>query len=287
MYPGDLASAITDTFEPKFGLNALMESKCVISPDTPEDVQNYLSAATFQSMCTGEIMSTVAKYKTAKSEVWKQASIWASNQPGKWPDKAGAIYRRVMYFLFQKLVKVRDTTLKARIITNELPVIFIRCILTYFSLLEEVGPEDVWSHVPSCMTRVKENLAMFTNPLEDFIRNGSDFYQIIFKQGSMTPLSQLEQAFSNFMKFGIHKKHNASIGRDYYPLTKHGYSVETIVTCKVCCRPVNMANCGDHYDRLNRTRRVMVINMEIINTRSLPDNGPASSWLLHQQQIQK
>jgi hypothetical protein len=278
MYPDDLTAAITDAFEPRFGFSGIADAKCVISPDTPENIQNVISAASFQAMCTGDIMNMPCKYYTASSGIWRRPSIWASNQPGKWPDKAGAIYRRVMYFLFEKLVDKRDTTLRMRIIQNELSTIFIRCLLAYFDLIKEVGTHDIWIHAPVHMASVKEDLSIFTNPLEEFIRNGSDFYQIIFKPGAQTPMTQLEQAFSNFMKYGMHKKPNATIGRDYYPLTKHGYLVQAVSTCKICCKPVNMANCGDHFDRRNRTRRVMVINMEIVNPRlSLDYTAPTTS----------
>lgn len=274
MFPGELVAAVNDSFEPKFGMASLVDAKCIISPDTPEDIQNYLSAATFQSMASGEVTNLPIKYKVAKSMQWPVPSIWASNMPGRWKDKCGAIQRRIWYLLFGKLVLNRDTSLKVRIIEQELATLFTRCILKYFEKIEEVGSDDVWKHAPDNVLETKDNLSVFTNPLEDFLENGSNVYQIVFSPGVITPMSRLQQAYANFMEFGVHKRKGACIGRDHYPLTKRGYKVVTQHLCKICGTKVSIKNCGDHYDRRNRTRRCVVENLEIIHTR---DNEPEAN----------
>lgn len=275
MFPGELVASVSDTFEKKFGLYALSEAKCIISPDTPQDIQDFLSAASFQSLASGEVMNMPIKNKRAKtSGVWTVPSIWASNMPGRWKDKAGAIQRRIWYISFSKLVTARDTTLKRRILEQELSTIFVRCILKYFSKIDEVGSNDVWNHAPDSVSETKSNLAVYTNPLEEFIENGSHIYQLIYKPGAQTLLSKLQQAYANFMEFGVHKRKGASIGSDYYPLTKRGFIVKQKSLCKVCgTTAVNKKTCGDHYDRRNRTRRTVIENLEIIRTREDTDSN--------------
>ena len=155
MFPGELVAGVNDSFEPKFGIASLVDAKCIISPDTPENVQDYLSAATFQSMASGEVTNLPIKFKVAKSVQWPVPSIWASNMPGRWKDKCGAIQRRIWYLLFGKLVEKRDTSLRARIIEQELATLFTRCILQYFAKIEEVGSDDVWNHAPEGVTEAK------------------------------------------------------------------------------------------------------------------------------------
>jgi len=265
MFPRDMTAAITDTFEQKFGTHALKKAKCIISPDTPENIHHLLSATTFQSMITGDPMSTVGKYKTAKSGKWRAPSIWASNHPASWPDKSGAVSRRIAYSLFQRLVVDRDTTLKQRIIKDELATIFIRSLMTYHRLVRVVGKEDFFKKCPAPMVAARDAIATETNPLEEFIQNGSATIVVVPCPGATLPFHRFEEAYTRFLDSDPKykgKKGNA-IGRDHYVFNKHGYSVEIVSSCKICAKPANRANCGEHFDRRNRTNRRVIYGLDL------------------------
>lgn len=273
MYPGDLTSSINGTFEPKFGYAALTACKCIVSPDTPENLQDYISAQSFQSMISGDKMSIAVKFGTAHCIDWKVPTIWASNSPPGFNDKHCAIERRVFYFLCSRLVQSRDTTLFQKILENELATIFVRCVAEYFALLERVQHHDIWEHVPAILQKNANALSAFTNPLESFLQNGNDWFQIIYEVGAITKLEDLEQAYSNYMQFGLRRQKGARIGRDYHPLTKNGYLVEQRRLCKICDQPASVLNCGDHYNKNNRRNVWLVINMRLLRKKDNDNNS--------------
>lgn len=274
MFPADLVFGLNGSFERTFGYAALASAKVIISPETPRNLPDFLPGAIFQSMVTGDLVPIPVKFGQPKSIYWKTPGIWAGNDPFQYKDSKGQIARRVVYVVFDKVVTVRDTSMEDNIIADELPTILIRCVSKYFDLLSLVGDADVDNFLPPALKNAQDELSSFTNPLESFIQNGSDFYKILKKKGASTKMTDLDKAYANFMEFGPFKQKGQYIGRDYYPLIKNGFTVVSTRVCKMCDQKVSRKNCGDHYDPTNRKRLVVIEGMQLErakDTQRLPE----------------
>lgn len=273
MFPRDLRVALAANFEKQFGFSALASAKVIISPETPKTLPQFFEPAIFQSMITGDEVPIPIKYGQPRSIIWKTPAIWAGNDPFTFPDKMGQIARRVTYFVFEKPVEARDTSMAETIIAQELPTVMMRCIFRYFKLLDIVNNGDVDKFLPPSLRHAQDELSAFTNPLECFIQNGSEYYKILQIEGSETKLSELESAFSNYMEFGPFKQKGQTIGRDYYPLLKNGFKVVSSRVCKVCDLKFSKRNCGSHWALSNRKRLFVVQNMQLVALKQNRQNG--------------
>jgi hypothetical protein len=264
MFPVSSSGVITATHEPQFGLEGLYQKRVVMIPDLPKHFARIVNQSDFQSMCSGESISVARKNKTAISELnWTVPLVFAGNYLPDYNDNSGSISRRLTVFAFDELVKSRNTKLKVEITENELVPIMIRCIAAYRKTVAENPSGDFWSTVaPSALREVQNEVKTETNPLTNFLVNGDDYYQVLFMQGSVTTLRELENAFCNHMRIH-HKQDKAKLGTDYHPIKAAGFTVEKIHLCKNCNEPCTKQNCGDHYNAANRYKKVVVQNMLI------------------------
>lgn len=267
LFPADLCGAITASFEPRFGLQALCKKRVLITADTPVDIHRLLSAADFQSMVSGEEVSIARKGMVAiPAHKWTSPMLNASNAPAKWEDAAGSIKRRIWHFIFESLVQQLDTQFASIITTQELPYLFRRVIQIYHDKRLLVGHGDIWKFAPPMVLRAKDELCVVTDPLTEFINNGSRYFQCIYVQGAVTTLADLNAAFNKFMEHE-RKIKGKIIGRDFYPLRKAGFEVVRANRCKVCQKSPSMLNCGDHYNIRNKHMVRVVNHMELVDNR--------------------
>jgi hypothetical protein len=100
----------------------------------------------------------------------------------------------------------------------------------------------------------------------NFLRNGDDYYQVIFKQDAITTFEDLDKAYSNHMR--IHQKEDkARIGGDHYPIKAAGYTVVCQNLCKICKQKASVDTCNKgpnpHYDPKNRFKKLVIENMRL------------------------
>jgi phage/plasmid-associated DNA primase len=200
-FPDDLAGSITATYEPKFGLSALCTKRVLITADTPINIHQLLSAADFQSMVSGDKVGVARKNDLAIPYYkWHAPLIFASNGPAMWADAAGSIKRRCWHFMFQNLVDNLDTNFFEIITTVELPYLFRRFIHMYHTKRAVVGSADIWKFAPPMVVSARDELCVVTDPLTEFINNGSRYFQCTYKIGAVTTLTELNSAYNKFME---------------------------------------------------------------------------------------
>jgi hypothetical protein len=187
----------------------------------------------------------------------------AANCYFDYEDKCGQVARRMGLFHFDIPVPTTDGNLKTKIIRDELDVVMLRCIAKYRQKSDLDGWRDFDSVCPDVMRQDRGAISVATNPLAAFIANGDDIHQVVFKEGSITSLTRLSMIFSRHM-LNVHKKHGASIGDDYQPITSAGFVQRVKNVCKICDQPVSIVGCAGHYDAKNRLKRTVFENMEII-----------------------
>lgn len=267
MFAVGATGTITATHEQNFGLEALYKKRLVIVPDMPKKFSKIVNQSDFQSMCSGEGVSIARKNKTAvTNENWTVPIVFAANYLPDYNDNSGSVSRRLVVFLFNQLIESRNTMLKEEIIQNELVTVIVRCITAYRRIAAQRASVDFWNKIaPSALREIQTETKAETNPLANFLRNGDNFYQVVKHDTSVTPLSELEKAFSNHMRY-THKVEKAKLGSDYHPLRNEGYKIESIHLCKECHQKCNKETCGSHYNKANRYKKVVVSGM-MIRTR--------------------
>ena len=264
MFPANSTGAITASHEKTFGLEPLFQKRAVIVPDLPKHFSTIVNQSDFQSMCSGEGVSIARKNKTAvTNKNWTVPLIFGANYLPDYSDNSGSVSRRLVVFPFVKLIEERNTVLKDEILEKETVAVLVRCITAYRRTVARHRGADFWTRIASpdlldIQTETKER----TNPLTAFIANGDDYYQIVFSEGSVTPLCELEKAYCNHMRIH-HKQERARLGTDYHPLKQAGYIVERVHLCKICHMQCSRTTCGDHYNAANRYKKVVVKNMLI------------------------
>lgn len=265
--PGSVG-VITATQEQQFGLESLCQKRLIMIPDLPKKFGKIINQSDFQSMVTGEGVSVARKNKTAISDQdWTVPMLGAGNYLPDYNDNSGSISRRLVVFLFSVLITARNTALKDTIIRDELVTIMIRCIVRYRTTCERWGGADFWVKIaPASLREVQSEVKEETNYLANFLANGDDYYQVLYVKGTVTPMDQLEKAFSNHMRIK-HKQDKAKIGDDKHPIKAAGYTIERVNLCKICHQKSSKDVCGDHYSSNNRFRKWVIHNMRITSLR--------------------
>jgi hypothetical protein len=270
MFPFGSVGVITASKEEVFGFESLYQKQLILIPDMPEKFSRTLSQTDFQSMVSGDQVSVSRKHKKAITHLpWKVPMIFAGNNYPDYKDNSGSISRRFVVFPFDKHIATgRDTKLKEKIVDQELVPVMLRCIVQYRRSCDRFQGKDFWTDIaPESMKEAQNDTKTETNSLTNFIVNGDDYYQVIYKKDAVTTLDELEKAYSNHMRIH-HKNDRAKIGSDYFPIKDAGFKVERLNICKECQKIASKEGCVGHYDAINNRRRKMVINnMQILTKK--------------------
>lgn len=247
MFPIEDVGCISSTLEKTFGLSSLHQCRVVVSSDLPINIHKVLGQTEFQSMVTGEQVSLAVKNKSALvNKSWTVPLIWAGNFFLSYPDSSGAIARRVVCFVFKKLVEDRDTTLKTRLVATELVPLIFRFLLRYKAMRDMVGQKDFWKQMPKTLLDMNETAKTNGNTLADFLDNGSSHHLVEREEGAFTLHKDLNDTYHNYMKFQ-HKIDGAKLPEDEYMFKVRGYSRTRWWWCEICHNQTNAARCGPHY----------------------------------------
>lgn len=270
IFPPGSVGVLTATMEKKFGLENLYKKRLVIGPDVPRELRSLLAQTDFQSMVSGEGVSIARKNQVAVNEEdWTAPMLFAANELPNYKDNSGSISRRTVVFEFINLIKTRDTLLKTKILKDEKVNILIRCLVRYMKLREEIGGKDFWKCMPDELQRVQADVKEASNPLAEFLANGSDYYQVLHKKGEITTLTALDTAYGAWMKFS-QQKPGEKIGNDRHPIKAAGFVLEQQNLCKVCDQKLSKTNCGGHYNPQNRRKKWVIKDCLL---RKLNDDG--------------
>ena len=274
-YKRDIGS-ISSNSETTFGLQNLYDKRVVICPDIPHNIKKTLEASLLQSMVSGEQVNVPRKNLTALCVDFKAPMLWAGNYLPNYIDKSRSVSRRMATFKVNNEVKEKDTTLKQKIIENEIVALFIKFLTSYHKLRDKVKNitfED-WGR--------KLNIDYFDKQMEEFRRESDLLYQFItnppgvnktrnsniwieYKEGEITELETLKKKFKAFLnyKHGI-QSYRWSNTSDHSTLRKEGYLIKRLHICAGCNKKA-VKGCCDNFNRNNRRRKFVIENMVIRN----------------------
>jgi hypothetical protein len=165
-YESEDVKTLSNNVEKKFGLESLYDGFMFISPEVKGDMA--LEQAEFQSLVSGEDLSIARKFKKAVSVTWKVPGILAGNEVPGWKDNSGSILRRLVTWNFTRQVAEADPHLDDKL-DKELPVILEKCVRAYLEFAQKYGDQDIWNVLPKYFKTVQSQVAMVTNPLQNFL----------------------------------------------------------------------------------------------------------------------
>jgi hypothetical protein len=243
-------------------------------PDIPARLDLVLREDKMCSMVSGESLSIARKNKTALNITWDVPAFLAGNHIPSYKDVGGRIVRRFLIFHFNTLIKHKDTTLKSRILRDELPKIILNCLACYHTLREQVGSGQLRIFLPKVMQEPEDEIRAETSPLFNFINNGDDHYTFVHDQKSKTRLDDLRKAFLNHVRFTLRREKEIKWTGDHNQIKAAGYAIKRCHVCKVCnavnpskgtCDDCKLNNDDKHWENgKNRKMLFYVLGMRLV-----------------------
>ncbi|MBL7936412.1 MAG: bifunctional DNA primase/polymerase [Bacteroidia bacterium] len=243
--------SINDSFERKYGLSYLYDKDIVVCDDLPKNIKDILPQQTFQSMITNGRVATAVKNKDAIDGVWNVPILFAGNWFPDYIDK-GQISRRLLVANFEKNVYTPDTSLKQKIIDNELPNFIYKCTKYYKELLDKSANKSIWDMCPDYFKDQQEELRIERNPLYKYLIENT-----YFEAGSQIPLNEIKSNFEMWLDKKVSKLDHGTFGQ-----VNPNYIIDKITICK-SCKKKHKKGCCDDYGRTNRSAGMFVNNLKM------------------------
>lgn len=197
MYESDDVGILSSNVEPKFGLSQLADAYLIIADDVRRNCK--LEQTDFQNAASGNRQSFPVKGKNAIKGVLSPM-IWSGNEVPAWDDNGGQIGRRLMTFLFGKMVTRPDGSLQMRL-AEEMPAFICKCNIAYRRQLLKVGNLGLWTEgvLPKDFNHNRMELTAANNALEGLL---SDQSRILLGDESVyMPYDDLISATKSYAAF--------------------------------------------------------------------------------------
>jgi len=244
--------SINESFEKKYGLSYLYNKDIVVCDDLPKNIHEILPQQTFQSMITNGRVATAVKNKDAIDSIWKVPLLFAGNWFPSYIDK-GQISRRLLVANFEKNVYTQDTSLKQKILDNELPNFIYKCTKYYNELLLSSANKSIWDICPDYFKDQQEELRIERNPLYKYLLENT-----CYEEGSQIPLNEIKANFEMWLEKKVSKLDHGTFGQ-----VNKQYIIIKLKICK-SCRNKHIKGCCDKYGRTNQSLGMFVNNVKLI-----------------------
>ena len=136
-----------------------------------DDKMNF-SLTRWNQMVSGESIAVERKFKIPIQQNWTVGGAFAGNSYPPWVDQAGNVSRRMLIFMFAKMVRDVDTNLydKCKL---EMGAFMKKSVSCYFQLLERFGTRGIWDQgvLPDYFHKTKRQMQAETNPLQSFLQS--------------------------------------------------------------------------------------------------------------------
>jgi len=160
--PEDVAELVNKG-EDVFCLSSIYHSRVFFASTIRKNFN--LDQAKWQQMVAGEQMNIPRKNKHAIMHKWHSQGCFASNQIFGFDDTSGAVSRRLVMFIFDKMVQANQQL--GYNIRQEYAKILIKCIRCYFETLPKIGSNGIWTEgiLPKYFTINKNNIQKINSVL--------------------------------------------------------------------------------------------------------------------------
>jgi len=165
--PDDIGCLNNDSSD-KFPLMDLYDKMVIIAPEVKKNFN--FPQTDLQTMVTGEAIAVHIKNKGDKMvDHFLPPVIMAGNEfPNLYKDPKGAMARRMLVFLWDRIVHLKDTTLRQSL-ESEIGALLVKCNAAYHVMLREIGGRDIWSYVPQFFIDGQKQLRESANVLDAFL----------------------------------------------------------------------------------------------------------------------
>lgn len=159
-----------------------------------DDKMNF-SLTRWNQMVSGETIAIERKFKVPIQKNWTVPGGFAGNTYPPWVDQAGNVSRRMLIFLFRKVITKVDPRLDSKC-KLELAAFMKKCITCYFSVLDKHGDKGIWDTgvLPEFFHETKRDMQSSTNPLQAFIHSD----QCIIGENEHTSYSSFRVAYISY-----------------------------------------------------------------------------------------
>ena len=276
LLPRQEVGKICANIQDKFGLEGLYQKRIVAMTETFKKMNRALPKSIFQDIISGGIVTVNLKNAGSVEHTFIAHLLAAGNCNFDYEDDSGSIARRTSMFSFNNTIPSEDrqTDLKYKMEKERLSILF-KCILSYRKFASANIGKDWWSICSQEEKDNRESISIEQNYLADFLSNGNDYYEVIYKKGSSTPFDKIQSAYRRHMKFDLGINSRVCITTsDYSPFQERGYKIEQMNMCKSCNKKAvgGKEKCCDDYHTNNRIKKKTIWNMELHekNNQTLP-----------------
>lgn len=203
IYTESDVGVISDKHEPTFGLSPLFGKWVCIAPELKED--STFPQAQFMSAVAGESISGAVKGNDPKlANPWLSTLLFCSNMMLRWEDTNENLCRRLVIFLFKRLLdpRIHLQDLNQRI-KQEIANIIIKIVQAYHWAISVVGNSKIWTKLPKAMRDANAECMNQLSPLKRFMGN---YPKVVSERYRMCKTATFNQHFTNWCK------HNWSTG---------------------------------------------------------------------------
>ena len=269
LLPSQEVGKVCANIQDKFGLEALYQKRIVAMTETFKNMNRALPKSIFQDLISGGSVSVNCKGAGSVEHKWTAPLLAAGNKNMDYEDDSGSIARRTAMFSFNNTIPVGDvqTDLKYKMEKERLTILF-KCILAYRNFASANIGKNWWDICSQEEKDNRESISIEQNYLADFLSNGNDYYEVVYKNGSSTPFETFQSAYRRHMKFDLGINNRVCITTsDYSPFQERGYKIEQINMCKTCKKKAKGGSdekkCCEDYSTKNRIQKKTIWNLEL------------------------
>jgi Family of unknown function (DUF5906) len=269
--PGSVG-VVDSSHETIFGLQAMHDKELIVAPEMPDNMAHQLASDKFKKMVCGEAVAVPIKHAAAETVRWQVPMLMCGNDYPRYRDERGSVSKRLAIFSFTRYVPTQDSSLKHRILTEELSKLVVKCLLAYRRLLEHTGTEGFWTRCPASLKENTSSMHETTDYVHMFLTLGpgdNSWYDrvagcrkvlyFVQQPGHSLWMEEFKKKFSDYMRFR-HPQAKYRWSKDYSAFKRLGYVVERRHMCRACKRPATRA-CCENYGHANRSHVDVIMNI--------------------------
>ncbi|MBC7957240.1 MAG: hypothetical protein H7Y33_15375, partial [Cytophagales bacterium] len=258
MFAPDSVGVVDSSHETVFGLQAMHTKELIVSPEVPDNMARQLASDKFKKMVCGEVVAVPIKHAVAETVKWRVPMLMCGNDYPRYRDERGSVSKRLAIFSFTRYVPTQDSSLKHRILTEELARLVVKCLLAYRKLLQHTGTEGFWTRCPayfkettSSMQEITDYVHMFLtlghgdNMWYDRVANSRKIMYFVQQPGHSLWMEEFKKKFYDYMRFR-HPLVKHRWSKDYSAFKRLGYVVERRHMCRACKRPATRGCCENY-----------------------------------------
>ena len=275
MFAPDRIGVVDSSHEDVFGLQSMYEKELVVSSEIPDNMARMLASDKFKKMVCGEKIEVPIKHGVAETVTWRVPMIMCGNDYPRYRNEKGAISKRLAIFSFTRYVDIQDSSLKNRIIDEELSRLVVKSLIAYRQLLHHTGTTSFWMRCPSYFRDTTAGMHETTDYVHMFLTIGhgdnSWFDRAVHAQkvmyfvqrpGHTMWMEDFKKKFYDYLRFR-HPLIKHRWSKDYSPFKRLGYVIERRNMCRACKQPATR-KCCVHYGPANRSHIDIITNIECV-----------------------